>query len=72
MANRKSTLTPAPARPELDRLLQQARETGVTEEELFEQRISFVYGNAPEDSGITKETARSAANRISMRPAADK
>jgi hypothetical protein len=72
MAIRKSTLTPAPARPELDRLLQQARETGVTEEELFEQRISFVYGNAPEDSGITKETARSAANRISMRPAADK
>jgi hypothetical protein len=70
MAIRKST--PAPARPELDRLLQQARETGVTEAELFEQRISFVYGNAPEDSGITKETARSAANRISMRPAPDK
>jgi hypothetical protein len=72
MAIRKSTLTSAPARPELDRLLQQARETGVTEEDLFEQRISFVYGNAPEDSGITKETARSAANRISMRPVADK
>ena len=70
MAIRKSA--PAPARPELERLLQQARETGVTEEELFEQRISFVYGNAPEDSGITKETARAAANRISMRPAPDK
>jgi hypothetical protein len=70
MAIRRSTL--APARPELDRLLQQARETGVTEAELFEQRISFVYGNAPEDSGITKETVRSAVNRISMRPAPDK
>jgi hypothetical protein len=68
MAIRKSTLTPTPARPELDRLLQQARETGVTEAELFEQRISFIYGNAPEELGITKETARSAVNRISMRP----
>jgi hypothetical protein len=67
MAIRKSTLTPAPARPELDRLLQQARETGVTDEQLFEQRISFAYGNAPENSGITKETARSAASSILMR-----
>jgi hypothetical protein len=72
MAIRKSTLTPAPARPELNRLLQQARKTGVTEAELCEQRISFVYGNAPQDSGITKETARSAVNRISMRPTPDK
>jgi hypothetical protein len=68
MAIRRSTLTPAPARPELERLLQQARKTGVTEAELFEQRISFIYGNAPEELGITKETARSAVNRISMRP----
>ena len=70
MAIRKSALTPAPARPELDRLLQQARETGVTNEQLFEQRISFAYGNAPENSGITKETARTAANSILMRTSA--
>jgi hypothetical protein len=67
VAIRKSALTQAPARPELDRLLQQARETGVTNEQLFEQRISFVYGNAPENSGITKETARTAAGSILMR-----
>jgi hypothetical protein len=67
MAFRKSALKPAPARPELDRLLQQARETGVTDEQLREQRISFAYGNAPENSGITKETARTAANSILMR-----
>jgi hypothetical protein len=67
MAIRKSALKSAPARPELDRLLQQARETSVTDEQLFEQRISFAYGNAPEGSGITKETARSAANSILMR-----
>ena len=70
MAIRKSALRPAPARPELDRLLQQARETGVTNEQLLEQRISFAYGNAPENSGITKETARTAANSISMRTSA--
>jgi hypothetical protein len=64
MAIRKSALKSAPARPELDRLLQKAKETGVTDEQLFEQRISFVYGNAPESSGITKETARSAANSV--------
>jgi hypothetical protein len=67
MAIRKSALKSPPARPELDRLLEQARASGVTDDELREQRISFVYGNAPENSGITKETARSAANRILMR-----
>jgi hypothetical protein len=67
MAIRKSALTSPPARPELDRLLEQARKTGVTDDELREQRISFAYGNAPESSGITKETARSAANSILMR-----
>ncbi len=67
MAIRKSALKSAPARPELDRLLQYARETGVTDEQLLEQRISFAYGNAPEGSGITKETVRSAANSILMR-----
>lgn len=67
MAIRKSALKQAPARPELDRLLRQARETGVTDEQLFEQRISFAYGNAPENSGITKETARTAASSMLMR-----
>lgn len=70
MAIRKSVLKQAPARPELDRLLQQARETGVTNEQLFEQRISFAYGNAPKNSGITKETAIKAAGSILMRSGA--
>jgi hypothetical protein len=67
MAIRKSALTQAPARPELDRLLKQAQETGVTDEQLFQQRISFAYGNAPENSGITKETATKAAGSMLMR-----
>lgn len=67
MAIRKSALTSPPARPELDRLLERARTTGVTDEQLKQQRISFVYGNAPENSGITKETAKTAADSILMR-----
>jgi hypothetical protein len=64
MAARKSYLGPPPVHPELDRLLEEARKTPVTEAQLHEQRVSFVYGNAPHDSGITKDSARKAAERI--------
>ena len=46
MAERKSALKRAPKRPELDALLETAKTTVVTDEQLLEQRISFVYGNA--------------------------
>ena len=64
MAPRKSARRPAPPRPELERLLARARTERVSEEKLQEQRVSFVYGNAPEGSGITKESARSASKNI--------
>jgi hypothetical protein len=64
MAIRKSTLRPAPPRPELERLLEAARASGVTDEQLQEQRVSFAYGNAPENSRITKESARTASRSI--------
>jgi hypothetical protein len=64
MAPRKSAIRPAPARPELDKLLEQARASGVTDEQLQEQRASFAYGNAPANSRITKESARSASRTI--------
>lgn len=66
MAERKSALKRAPARPELDKLLELARASRVTEEQLHEQRISFVYGNAPKGSRITKETAKAAAEKIKV------
>jgi hypothetical protein len=66
MAIRKSTITDAPPRPELDRLLAQARVTGATDEELLEQRVSFAYGNAPENSRITKESARIASQSLRL------
>lgn len=53
--------------PELWALLEEARKMGVADAQLQEQRASFAYGNALEDSGrITKESARIAAifNRI--------
>lgn len=64
MAERKSALKRAPERPELQRLLETAKATIVSDEQLLEQRVSFVYGNAPHDSRITKESARSSSTRI--------
>jgi hypothetical protein len=66
MAIRKSTIRAAPPRPELDRLLEQARITGVTEEQLREQRVSFAYGNAPQNSRITKESVRTASTSLRL------
>lgn len=64
MAERKSALKRAPERPELDALLDRAREVIMTDEQLLEQRASFVYGNAPKGSRITKETALKATKTI--------
>jgi hypothetical protein len=64
MAIRKSTLMPAPPRPELERLLEAARNSEVTDDQLLEQRASFAYGNAPADSRITKESAMTASRTI--------
>jgi len=66
MAIRKSAIRSAPPRPELEALLEQARRSEVTEEQLQEQRASFAYGNAPENSRITKESARSAASSLRL------
>ncbi|HSO42497.1 MAG TPA: hypothetical protein VLR47_06615 [Rhodospirillales bacterium] len=68
MADRKSAITRAPKRPELESLLERARTVTVTDEMLQEQRASFVYGNAPQGSRITKESARKAARRIRITP----
>lgn len=64
MAERKSALKRAPERPELRRLLDEAKKVVVTDEELQAQRASFIYGNAPKGSRITKESALIASTRI--------
>jgi len=45
----------APARPELDRLIEAARSVVMTPAQLQQQKISFVFGQMPEESGVTKE-----------------
>jgi hypothetical protein len=64
MAERKSVLKRAPERPDLDKLLENAKMVTITDELLREQRASFVYGNAPEGSKITKDSARASADKI--------
>lgn len=64
MAERKAALNRAPKRPELDALLEKATKVVLTDEQLQQQRASFVYGNAPKGSRITKESAQRAATRI--------
>lgn len=68
MAERQSAIKRAPKRPELESVLERARTVTVTDELLQEQRASFVYGNAPLGSRITKESARKAARRIRITP----
>lgn len=64
MAERKAALNRAPERPALQALLDRAKETVLSDEQLKEQRASFVYGNAPKGSRITKDSARKAVDRI--------
>ena len=64
MAERKSALRRAPDRPELRMKLERAKSIVMTEEQLREQRVSFVYGNAPQGSKITKDSARRATQHI--------
>jgi hypothetical protein len=67
MADRKQFQNLKPADPELMRLLETARRTPVTEEELQEQRVSFAFGNAPADSDlITKDSVRMASKKIRL------
>lgn len=64
MAERKSALKRAPERPELMQKLEKAKSAIVTEEMLEAQRASFVYGNAPQGSRITKESAQRATTHM--------
>jgi hypothetical protein len=64
MTERKAALTRAPARPTLEALLERAKKVTLTDAELQEQLASFVYGNAPKGSRITKESALKAATRV--------
>jgi hypothetical protein len=58
MAKQKSLGFSPPDRSDLRERVRASIAKGLTEDELAEQRVSFVYGNAPVRSGITKASAR--------------
>ena len=64
MAERKAALHHAPERLRLKELLAKAKSIPLTDDQLREQRASFVYGNAPKGSRITKDSAEKSVNRI--------
>ena len=66
MPDRKQFRGTKPTDPELSRLLAEAKEKEVTEEDLREQRISFAYGNALDSEEITKESVRRASKNIRL------
>jgi hypothetical protein len=68
MVERKAALNRAPKRPGLERLLENAKRVVVTDEQLRLQRASFVYGNAPKASRITKESALRSCDQIRVTP----
>ena len=65
MADRKQFLNVRAADPALLAALEATRHVVVSEEQLREQRISFAYGNAMNDS-ITKESVRLASRYLSI------
>ena len=67
MADRKQFLAFKEADEELVTLLAAARERPVTDEELYEQRISFAYGNAMQTDEITKDSVRKASRTMRLR-----
>lgn len=67
MPARKQFQSNLTIKPELKRLLAEARDKEVSEDDIKEQRVSFAFGNAPADSHITKDSVRLASQRIRLR-----
>jgi len=67
MAERKQFNTNLTASTELTELLRAASSKPATEDELREQRVSFAFGNAPENELITKDSVRLASLNIRLK-----
>jgi hypothetical protein len=67
MAARKQFQSSLTVSPELSQLLEAARNTEVSEEELREQRVSFAYGNALQSDLITKESVRRSSKSMRLK-----
>jgi hypothetical protein len=67
MPARKQFQTSLTVDAEFGRLLEEARQKPVSEEELREQRVSFAFGNAPQSELITKESVRRSSKNIRLK-----
>jgi hypothetical protein len=67
MAARKQFQSSLTVSPELSQLLEAARNTEVSEEELREQRVSFAFGNALESDLITKDSVRRSSKSMRLK-----
>ena len=67
MAARKQFQSRLTVPPDLSRLLEEARNREVTEDELREQRVSFAFGNAPQSDLITKDSVRRSSQNIRLK-----
>lgn len=67
MAARKQFQSRLTVSADLSRLLEEARNRDVTEEELREQRVSFAFGNAPQSDLITKDSVRRSSQNIRLK-----
>lgn len=61
---RKSHLGTPVNDAELNELLEMLADHQITEDELMKQKASFVFGNAPEKSDVTRDSARHAAESV--------
>jgi hypothetical protein len=67
MAARKQFQSSLTVSPELSQLLEAARNTEVSEEELREQRVSFAFGNALQSELITKDSVRRSSKSMRLK-----
>ena len=67
MDARKQFQSKLTVKPELKRLLEEARAKKVSESDLKEQRVSFAFGNAPDSELITKDSVRHSSENIRLK-----
>lgn len=70
MAIRKPMMGPRPEREELDRKIQEALKTPLTDDQFEIQKASFAFGNAPDSKFITKDSVRKAIHSFRLKEAA--
>ncbi|HWE87157.1 MAG TPA: hypothetical protein VG267_19580 [Terracidiphilus sp.] len=70
MADRKQFLGVTKIDPDSMRILREAVNRNVTDDELREQRISFAFGNSLNSQRITKDSVRLASKSVRLISAA--